>query len=127
MKISRFVAFLSAVMLAWSQIAISAYACPQDMLASIASMAAKTDMPVDCAKQMDDNPTPLCKAHCDQSSQSSQTPTMFVPAIALIELWPQTTLGSMEPMLPTRFAQAAPNKLAGASPPLRIQYQVFRN
>lgn len=123
-KTRRWIALLCAAMLVWSQFAVAAYACPQ--LVSLIAPAAAAEMPADCAAGMNAKPSPLCKAHCAQSAQSSQTPSIDIPPLALASLWLISPFATFEPS-PARAIHDRPMWLAAASPPLRIQFQVFRN
>lgn len=123
-KTHRWIALLCAAMLVWSQLALAAYACPQ--LVPLAAPAAEEEMPADCAAEMNTNPSPLCKAHCAQSAQSSQTPSIDIPPFALTSLWFISPFAAFEAS-PVRAIHDRPVWLVDASPPLRIQFQVFRN
>lgn len=123
-KMRRWVALLCTAMLVWSQLAVAAYACPQ--LVPPAAPAAEVDMPADCAAGMNVKPSPLCKAHCAPSAQASQTPSIDIPPIEFTSLWLVSPFAVFE-LLPVRARHDHPVWLVDASPPLRIQYQVFRN
>lgn len=125
-KTRRLIVFLCAAMLVWSQLAVAAYACPQDVSFATPSVAATADMPPDCAGEMNTKPAPLCKAHCDQSPQSSQTPSIDIPPLALVSVVAVSLLDAFE-RRPARVLHSRAVWLTDASPPLRIQYQVFRN
>ncbi len=78
-----------------------------------------------CPMEMEHKPSALCKAHCEQTPQSSETGTVVVPwfiAISCITLsYPE------EEQRPFSFENyASPRWMASSSPPLRIQFQVFR-
>lgn len=123
-KTRRLMGFLCSAMLVWSQLALSAYACPVTSLATAPVAAA--EMPPDCAAEMATKAPPLCKAHCEQPSQSSQTPTIDLPPIILVSIGVAPQPVSPE-QIPAGVTLARSPWLADASPPLRIQYQVFRN
>ena len=123
-KTRRLIALLCAAMLVWSQLALAAYACP--LVAPAAAPAADMDMPADCAAEMNAKPSPLCKAHCAQSAQSNQTPSVDIPPLALASMVSAPALDVFE-QRPARALHVHAVWLADASPPLRIQYQVFRN
>lgn len=118
---------LFAVLLVFGQFIAAAYACPQEAPGALATLSADSDMSPDCAKQMNDKPSPACKAHCDQSSQSNLTPSLVVPPIALVALWALTPFDKIDTLPATRSVPTVSKKQAGVSPPLRVQYQVFRN
>lgn len=122
-KTRRLMGFLCSAMLVWCQLALSAYACP---ITSLATVAAAAEMPPDCAAEMATKASPLCKAHCEQPSQSSQTPGIDVPPVILISLG-AVPLPVTPEQIPAGASLARSPWLADASPPLRIQYQVFRN
>ena len=125
-KIRRSIAFLCAVILISSQFAVAAYACPQQMTPFAAPNAAEeTDMSSDCAREMGSKPSPLCKAHCDQSAQSDQVPAMHLLPFTWVGLWVVSHLDSVD-QPSSRLLHNGPMWLTDASPPLRIQYQVFR-
>ena len=84
-------------------------------------------MPEGCvhAGQMDKASYPLCKAHCAQASQSSQTPAFNLPPsvlVAILEI-PRFNPVSLQPV---QYLHNDFPPLTDGSPPLRIQYQVFR-
>jgi hypothetical protein len=122
-EIRRLLAFLCAAMLVWSQLAVAAYACPQFL--STAVPAAEAEMHPGCS-QMDPELPLLCKAHCENHAQSSHTPSIDIPPLTLLSLWVAPL-----PLVPespaVRTSHSPPARLSGASPPLRIEYQVFRN
>jgi hypothetical protein len=70
-------------------------------------------------------PSQCCLAHCEQSSQSHQASVPDLPSVSLVALFEISSVdsrGSLSaPLLhpPLLF-------LTEGSPPLRIQYQVFR-
>jgi hypothetical protein len=125
-KIRRSIAFLCAVILVSGQFAVAAYACPQQMAPLAALNAAEeANMSPDCAREMASKPTPLCKAHCDQSVQTNQVPTIDLLPFAWLGFWIVSHLDAGDRSSP-RGLRDSPMWLADASPPLRIQYQVFR-
>ena len=125
-KIRRTLAFLCAVILISGQFAVAAYACPQEMAPFAAlSAAEEANMSPDCAREMKSKPSPLCKAHCDQSAQSSQVPAIDLLPFAGFELWALSHLDTVD-QPSSLVLRDSPEWLVDASPPLRIQYQVFR-
>jgi hypothetical protein len=121
-EIRRLLAFLCAAMLVWSQLAVASYACPQ----VFSSPASAAEMHPDCSGAMDPELPLLCKAHCENHAQSNQTPSVDIPPLTLLSLWLAPL--PMAPETPVaRTSHFPPVWLADASPPLRIQYQVFRN
>jgi hypothetical protein len=123
-KTRRLMVFLYSAMLVWAQLAVSAYACP--VFSFDPAPLAVAEMPSDCAGHMDSKPSPLCVAHCEQSPQTSQTASIDIPPVILVSLGVPLQ-PDMPERLPSSALHAQPLWLAGASPPLRIQYQVFRN
>jgi len=124
-KIRRSIAFLCAMILMSSQFAVAAYACPQMLSSPAPSAAEEANMPPDCADEMASKPSPLCKAHCDQSAQSDQVPAMHLLPFAWVGLWGVSHLDPVD-QPSSRVLHNGPMWLTDASPPLRIQYQVFR-
>lgn len=123
----RLIAFLCTAMLLWSQLAVAAYACPRDFSAIVSPAVSMQDMPADCMDDMDMDakPSPLCKAHCDPSAQADHRASLDIPPLALVSAVPVSLIDlSAQPAV--RAGSIRPAWLADASPPLRIQYQVFR-
>jgi hypothetical protein len=120
-KLRRVLAFLCAVILMSGQIAVAAYACPLNAPATVE----EAGMPADCAQEMGAKPSSLCKAHCDQSSQSNQVPALNLLPVVLFSLWTAPNLDPFD-SASSRPIPDEPRWLADGSPPLRIQYQVFR-
>ena len=124
-KLRRVIAFFCTVILMSGQIAVAAYACPLITPTDALSAMEEANMPPDCAREMGAKPSPLCKAHCDQSSQLSQVPVFDLLPVVLFSLWSATNLDPFDPAS-SRPIPDEPRWLADGSPPLRIQYQVFR-
>ncbi len=133
-KTRRLIALLTATLLVWSQLALAAYACQQPVTADPAAPAARQlAMSADCpmgqvadqGEQRDDQSTPLCKAHCVQQPQSHQTATLDMPAVQLAAFF---VLPHFQPdsLQSGTFLRSDSLPSARGSPPLRIQYQVFR-
>lgn len=116
--------FLCTAVLVWSQLALAAYACPFSGFTP--ATAVVSDMQPDCAMQMDPQPSPLCVEHCKQSPQSNQTASLDIPPAALVSVG-IVLLSDMPGPTLADASHIRPLWLADASPPLRIQYQVFRN
>ena len=125
-KTRRLVSLLTVMILVWSQFVVAAYACPQ-LVPSVPMSAAMGSAMPDCDQmgQPEDQPAPLCKAHCEPSPQSNQTPSLDFPpsALAAVPETPRLDLAGMAPG-PTICSDSL--SLIDGSPPLRIQYQVFR-
>ena len=120
-KIRRFVILLCAVMLMSSQYAVASYVCPNMSLTEMSAM--NMDM-ADCTHEMVATTTPLCKAHCEQSPQSSEVPSItFAPFMVQTE-WSLVYLDAFK--LASSLTYNSPVWQTDGSPPLRIQFQVFR-
>ncbi|TXH74015.1 hypothetical protein [Thiobacillus sp.] len=124
-NLRRILAFLCTVILMSSQMAVAAYACPLNASMDVAAAVEEANMPPDCSQEMSAKPSPLCKVHCDQSSQSNQVPVLNLLPAVLLSLW---VVPSPDPFDPpsSRLTPDESRWLADGSPPLRIQYQVFR-
>lgn len=118
-------------MLVWSQLVVAGYACPQlspqNDFASMPHEAMPGAMPMDCGGNLDPDQPTLCKAHCEQSSQSSQSNAPDLPPLNLTTVIWLALLPDQLNLRPTQAFDTSPARLTGAAPPLRIQYQVFRN
>jgi len=126
MKTRRLIALFAAATLVWSQLAVVAYACPQPVVSKLAPVAIHSVMAADCLMgQMDNQSSPLCKAHCVQPSQSHQTASLDIPSALLVAI---VDLPKFNP----DHTQSGPFfrsdffPVTDGQPPLRIQYQVFR-
>ncbi len=117
--IRRLVAVFCVAMLGWSQFAVASYSCPQEA----PKMDSPHSMQSDCAGDMHRNPSLLCKVHCDKSAPSSHARDISAPALAVL----YTAMLIEQPELFETSVHYHQNILAGAFPPLRIQYQSFRN
>ncbi len=126
-KTRRLISLLTAMILVWSQISVAAYACQQLAPSEPPSAAMESAMSEGCVQvgQMDNKSSPLCKAHCAQVSQSSQTPALNLPPLVLVAILeiPRFNLVSLQPV---QYIHDDFPPLTDGSPPLRIQYQVFR-
>jgi hypothetical protein len=121
------------MMLTWGQFMMVAHACSQQSPVSSDLVRMSAPMPADCtgmegSPATEDNPpSPLCLAHCQQSAQSHQTPA--VPDLPLADL--ATLFEVLQPMAGKGTSTSAITRayflsMMEGSPPLRIQYQVFR-
>ncbi|HQU07226.1 MAG: hypothetical protein B7Z60_09675 [Ferrovum sp. 37-45-19] len=133
-KKTRFqISLFVIMMLAWGQFVMAAHACSQQSPVTSTLVKVSAPMPADCIG-MDssptttgDQPSPLCLAHCEQSAQSHQTSSVpDLPSAALVTLFEvlQPTAGNGTPS--GIFIHHPFLSLTEGSPPLRIQYQVFR-
>ena len=118
-KLRRPIAFLCAVILMATQFAVAAYACPAQRAAKAANV------PQDCVPNMEHKGSPLCKAHCNPSAQSNQVPAVDLLPFAALGFWVVPHLDTVDRFI-SRDIRGRPMWLTDASPPLRIQYQVFR-
>ena len=108
----------------FSQLAVSAYACPgADSMARAA--VAPQDAPP-CHEQPVDKPaTPLCQAHCQQGDQSSDARAASLPAVAFVALPSSGTLAT--PLHDVRVIEAQPSLLdRPTGPPLSVRHCCFR-
>jgi hypothetical protein len=78
-------AFLALVAVLFSQLAVSAYACPGADGMQQAPVAAE-DAPPCHQNPTPADPTPLCQAHCQQGDTSFDPRGATVPAISLVAL-----------------------------------------
>ncbi|MFT4173004.1 MAG: hypothetical protein QM639_10630 [Rhodocyclaceae bacterium] len=133
-------AWFIALLLAFSQLVTAAYACVQEQApahehrqsaphaghAGMGSDAhhAMAGMP-DCDMTQQAQPI-TCKVHCEKNAQSADVrlPNLSAPVLfALFLAPPMLTADQAAPPA----ARPEPPTLVAASPPLRLQYQVFRN
>jgi hypothetical protein len=77
MKLSHSTRAIAAIImlfsLLFSQLAVSAYACPLADRAQTVAMVSMADMPGCTGMSMDKSSPALCGAHCDTSHQSADT------------------------------------------------------
>ncbi|WP_341675634.1 hypothetical protein [Niveibacterium sp. SC-1] len=112
-----------ALVLVCAQLATVAYACAKSSAAAMEPVS-MAGMP-DCHKAQHAESPVLCKAHCQKDSQSAELkiPAPSLPVlVALFFLAPTAEAAQLRSVAPP-----TPPTLAAASPPLRVQYQVFRN
>ena len=110
---------------------VSAYACSMlspvmDSMKNVSAATSDDCMEMAQAPSNGYHPSPLCQAHCEQTSQSHQTSVPDLPVSSLVALF------EIPRLLVDSYGQARfiyqhliPASTDG-SPPLRIQYQVFR-
>ena len=121
------------MMLTWAQFMMAAHACSPQSPVSSKGVMMSAPMPADCTGMEglptteDDQSSPLCLAHCQQSAQSHQISA--VPDLPLADL--ATLFEVLQPMagngaLTSAFTRSCFLSMMEGSPPLRIQYQVFR-
>ena len=128
-KTRRLIAFLCATLLMSSQFAVAAYTCPQIAPPSVQTSALaatqETNISADCMRAMKAQPSVLCKAHCELLAQSSQVPAIALAPSVWLNLWVVARLDMPDPASPP-VTHDSLAWLTDSSPPLRIQYQVFR-
>ena len=86
-------------------------------------MASMRGMQSDCAGDMHQKPSLLCKVHCEKSTSSSQASHDFAPVLSVL----YAEMPYEQPVSFETFVRDHRHSLASAFPPLRIQYQSFRN
>lgn len=123
----RFISLLTTVVLVWGQLSVAAYACPQLAPSEPPSAVMESVMSEGCAQagQMEKSSSSLCKAHCEHESQSSQTPAVNLPPALLVTI---LEIPGFNPdgLQSIQHLHNYFPPLTNGSPPLRIQYQVFR-
>lgn len=127
-KTRHFIALFTAVMLVWGQLMVAAYACPQlvapesqpAMMESGMMMAGCTQM-----EQKDESSSALCKAHCEQSPQVTSVSSLDMPPLTLVAILEVPHFYSAGIQSGQSLYSNLPLAVNG-SPPLRIQFQVFR-
>ncbi len=121
------VAWFVVMLLMFSQITTAAYICaPSGIVSMPMAMHGDMEMDGDCDMTPPKASPAACKAHCEKGSQASDTRVPGIAAPVLVALFFITpfldvavTAGDASPV--------EPPTLIAASPPLRLQYQVFRN
>ncbi|BCL74350.1 hypothetical protein JHS3_00860 [Jeongeupia sp. HS-3] len=123
---SRLACFL-ALLLVFSQLVTAAYACVEALpAAQTAPMSVQMMDMSECGDMQQMAQPVICKAHCQKDAQSAdvQLPQLSAPLfIALFFAMPYLET----PDSTTLSTRVVPPTLIASSPPLRIQYQVFRN
>lgn len=121
-KIRRIDVLLCVVMLISSQYAVASYVCPKMSLTDMSAM--DVDM-ADCMHEMEAINSPLCKAHCDQTPQSNEVPSVTFAPFMVQAHWTIAYLDTVE-LSSSRILNNSSAWQSNGSPPLRIQFQVFR-
>ncbi|MGZ5047869.1 MAG: hypothetical protein ACXWF0_11535 [Usitatibacter sp.] len=104
----RFAALVAAAALAFSQLAVSAFACPHESVPAI-TQAAPEHADDGCDSAMNPN---LCERHCDYGSSSVASPAQALPALAPAQLpW------RFEPLAVVEVSRLAVERLTLASHP----------
>lgn len=110
---------------------VVAHAC--SLQSSVTTTQAKLSAPMlpDCVAMGSvstpdgDHLTPLCVAHCEQSSPSHRVSVPDLPSVSLVPLFEIPPVDTRD-LLSRTFVRSLFLFLTEGSPPLRIQYQVFR-
>jgi hypothetical protein len=120
-----FAALFALVSLLFSQLAVSAYACPgSDSMAGAA--VSMQEAPPPCHEQpAGKTPTPLCQAHCQQGDQSSDVRAASLPAVTFVAL---PSPGLMLSLADDARAMATQPSLLErpTGPPLAVRHCCFR-
>ncbi len=127
------VSLIASILLVLGQLSVSAHACSfakQAFGHHASAIVASTGM--HCQDRNDMHPHPskdstskVCQDHCAQPAQLSHTTALEMPVYGLVAWFPNPRPILDTPKLqPAGFDRLA--VLAGGSPPLRIQYQIFR-
>ncbi|HSC79168.1 MAG TPA: hypothetical protein VLC08_02340 [Chitinolyticbacter sp.] len=123
-------AALVALLLVFSQLVTAAYACERAISSAslappIAMSAPVMEMPTDCAEMQQMDEPVICKAHCEKDAQSADVklPILIAPMFAVL-FFASPYADAADAARPAM--RPFPPTLIAASPPLRIQYQVFR-
>lgn len=106
-------------MLMSSQYAVASYVCPNMSPMDISGMSA------DCMHEMEAATSSLCKAHCDQSPQSHEVSPVTIAPFMVQTHWTLDYPDVVE-LVSSRSFNINPVLHSDGSPPLRIQFQVFR-
>ena len=120
----HFAALLALVAVLFSQLAVSAFACPgMDGMAQVAAAAEETPP---CHEQPSpQEPTPLCQAHCQQGDQSSDVRGASLPVFAMVGL-----PAALSSRLEVRAAPILEAQLSllerPTGPPLAVRHCCFR-
>ena len=117
-------AVLCIVAVLFSQLAMSAYACPgADGMATAASAA--QEVPPCHEQEPRDEPSALCAAHCQQGDQSLDR--SVVPAVALVALPGSVFLAALPVQQPAPRAGSQSSLLERPTgPPLAVRHCRFR-
>ena len=130
-KIRLHISLFIIMLLACSQFMIVTYACSLQSLVTGTQARMTASLSPDCVDMKNvsspfgDQPSPLCLAHCEQTSQSHQVSVSDLPSANLVVLF-ETHPVNTHDLLFSTLARPPLLFLMGSSPPRRIQYQVFR-
>ena len=120
-----FAALFASLAVLFSQLAVSAYACPGADLMLRAEVSQQEVPP--CHEQpADAAPTPLCQAHCQQGDQSSDVRAASLPVVAFVVL-PSWAAAVFPPLHDAPSIEAQPSLLERPTgPPLAVRHCCFR-
>jgi hypothetical protein len=116
----RFAALFALASVLFSQLAVSAYACPgagsMQLLAAVQEMPGCDEMPASGERSA------ICQAHCEHGDQSLDKASVAVPAVAMASV-----CGSVDWATP-REGPAAQDSLLErpTGPPLAVRHCRFR-
>lgn len=128
---SPFMTWLTVCLLVFTQLAVSAYACagttlPVEMAdaAAITSMTTPMAAMPDCEMGAEKERPVICQVHCQKDAQSADNnvPTLHPPLLLVLFF----TAPFADAAQPLAAALSLTPAAVASSPPLRIQYQVFR-
>ena len=122
-RLRSFAAFLALVSVLFSQLAVSAYACPGKDSMSPPAAVADHDMPGCDRMAAPEEPDTLCQAHCEQGDQSPTQAGVTLPAAAT------SSLGAVAWAMPADPLHA-PTQVSllerPTGPPLAVRHCRFR-
>jgi hypothetical protein len=122
-RLRSFAALLALVSVLFSQLAVSAYACPGKDSMSRPAVLADHDMPGCDRMAAPGERSAICQAHCEQGDQSPTQGGVMLPAAATCSLgaaaWP------MPPDVPAAPTQASLLERP-TGPPLAVRHCRFR-
>lgn len=121
-----FAAILAIVAVLFSQLAVSAYACPGDDGMKQAAVVAD-DTPPCHRNPTPAEPTPLCQAHCQQGDQSLDQRGATMPAVSPVALpasWQPLRISVSDAPTGTRAQLSLLERPTG--PPLAVRHCCLR-
>ena len=121
---SRLSALFALVAVLFSQLAVSAYACPGVETMAQAAVVSQDGPP--CHEQPSHEAvTPLCQAHCQQGDQSSDVRGASLPMFAFVAL--PSGLASRPELRDAPAIEAQPSLLERPSgPPIAVRHCCLR-
>ena len=118
----KLVGLLGIAAILFSQLAVSAYACPLQAIAGD-DVAAVTQLASDSADLRDTNSPALCQKHCENGQQNIND-TQQPPIVSLSPTIAVTVINTGSTSVAT--PPPAPSLLRATSPPLAISNCCFR-